>query len=131
MSLTTGKIHGGAIVIGGYGWGSMAEPTEAEQLQAVVAQVRAQFSLAVRLGARQITGPLPHGRRSSAITAGAHGLVARIKNGAGVAIVSGLDRLGVDYGQWVYVLPGRQVTFEGTVISGMNLNVMYAQLAQS
>jgi hypothetical protein len=131
MSLQNGRVHGGAIVIGGYGWGAMAEQTEADQLRAVVGKVREQFSLAVRLAGMAVTGPLPHHHRSVALVAGPHGLVARIKNGAGAAHVPDLDPLDVDYGQWVYLMPGRQVTFEGRVISGMNLNVLYGQLAQS
>lgn len=131
MSLQNGKVYGGAVVIGGYGWGAMAERTEVDQLRAVATQVRTQFSLAVRMTEMGVTGPLPNRHRSRTLTAGAHGLIARIKNGSGAVYVPGLDAVDVDYGDWVYLLPGRQITFEGTVISGMNLNVLYSQLAQS
>jgi|GEM_PF-4585523 len=119
------------VIHGGHRWGAIIEQGEFERLRVVVAKVREQFSLAVRMDGQKwsSTGYIPKRASSKIVTAGPHGMAVRVNNGAGAMIVNG-EQIELDYGWWAFVPANRRVIFESRVVSGMNFHVLYAQLVK-
>lgn len=133
MPLADGTALVQGIMVGRYpAFHSISESNSQEALTAAADKARRQFGLSVRVpdGGGQLTGYFSYRARSVALTAGPYGAIIRVVQGGGFLNAANQAH-SIDYGDWIYIPPGVVYQFEGAIISGPNLQLIYADFARA